>query len=237
MGSLLGIVHSSYIEITNCYSVPEKQQKEDQKQYLDTNYHNIMFNHNSSVYPQESLLGGFVTESERLESDLINLSNFYSQKEVGFVTQPGLVSPLILSIDPKLKNNNFNLKVLSYDKQLDLCQFCGILPFKNISVNVEFSEEKLNEENVQQLLKELDQNLIVIQKKVQDIVNRNAESDENLGKQIKRLLNFIPNLGQQEYQKSLEKTNQDVLLVQVLSNLAKTQTLITEKLNQVSINV
>ncbi len=37
-----------------------------------------MLNHNNSVYPQESLLGGFVTESDRLETDLINLSNFYS---------------------------------------------------------------------------------------------------------------------------------------------------------------
>jgi len=71
-----------------------------------------MYNHNIAVYPQESLVGAFVIDSANFENDLIHLTNFYSQKDVGFVSQPGNPSPLILSLDPKLKNGSFNLKVL-----------------------------------------------------------------------------------------------------------------------------
>lgn len=147
MGSLLGIVHSTYIEVTNCYAVPqEKSEKgEEPKDYPDVKYHSIMYNHNIAVYPQESLVGAFVIDSANFENDLIHLTNFYSQKDVGFVSQPGHPSPLILSLDPKLKNGSFNLKVSSYDKQLDMCKFAGILPFKSIPVSVEFGDEKLNE--------------------------------------------------------------------------------------------
>lgn len=116
MGSLLGIVHSTYIEVTNCYAVPQERTEKGDDFKLDSNYHNIMYNHNTAVYPQESLVGAFVIESANFENDLIHLTNFYSQKDVGFASQPGLTSPIILSMDPKLKNNSFNLKVLSYDK-------------------------------------------------------------------------------------------------------------------------
>ena len=61
-----------------------------------------------------------------------------------------------------------------------------------------------------------------------------AEADDNLGKQIKRLLNFVPTISQEEFEKGLSKANQDALLITFVANLAKTQSLLTEKLNQVS---
>ncbi|KAL4506759.1 hypothetical protein ABPG72_001180 [Tetrahymena utriculariae] len=256
MGSLLGIVHSSYIEVTNCYAVPQEKTEKSEEFKLDANYHNLMYNHNTTVYPQESLVGAFVIESVNFENDLIHLTNFYSQKDVGFASQPGLSSPIILSIDPKLKSGSFNLKVLSYDKQLDMCKYASILPFKNIPVTVEFSDEKLHEipqfiqtqsseqvintqflqvGSVKALLTELLANLSTIQKKIQNIVDGKAESDDNLGKQVKKLLNFVPTISQEDFEKGLSKANQDAILISFVANLAKTQSLITEKLNQISI--
>lgn len=58
-----------------------------------------------------------------------------------------------------------------------------------------------------------------------------AEADDNLGKQIKRLLNFVPTISQEEFEKGLSKANQDALLITFVANLAKTQSLLTEKLN------
>jgi len=51
-----------------------------------------------------------------------------------------------------MTKNIIFLKVSSYDKQLDMCKFAGILPFKSVPVSVEFGDEKLNESKISFIL-------------------------------------------------------------------------------------
>lgn len=63
-------------------------------------------------YPNEVLLGSYVTGDLNLDIGIAYLSQEYGKKENNFVTTALLAQPVILKINPFLEDGNYNMKVI-----------------------------------------------------------------------------------------------------------------------------
>lgn len=65
---------------------------------------------NQKIYPKEVVVGFFFTQSE-LSHEIAILNSYYFSKDSNFISQGVFQAPLILTLDPELKNGTFDLKV------------------------------------------------------------------------------------------------------------------------------
>jgi len=122
VGTLLGSIDYTHIDITNCYAVPfvDTKQSEDKDEdrantgkveyIVDKEYNRKMFEMNHKIYPNEVVVGWFSNFPE-LTYDIAPIYQFYSSKESLFKGKQHFLNfPLVVLFDTLAKESVFNLK-------------------------------------------------------------------------------------------------------------------------------
>mmetsp|Transcript_21250 Transcript_21250/g.24693 ORF Transcript_21250/g.24693 Transcript_21250/m.24693 type:complete len:302 (+) Transcript_21250:50-955(+) len=260
VGTLLGRIESTYIEITNCYPVVLSEYRDDEESKIeeldvDPSYNAKMLELNKKIYPHEVVVGWFSDLSE-LDFDAVKIHEFYSTKQSGFVGKPHVfTNPLIILVKLFGENNVFNMK--GYINQpLSFCKD-SIKVFQEITLSHDFEENKnkvsplwsdnqststsatenpfdlINLDNLEDQLKDTLKQIERLQEFVKKVNSGKEEADPEIGKSIKKLISLIPNISATQFKDSLAKYRQDVMMIMYLTNLANSQVLLSEKLNKI----
>lgn len=112
VGTLLGGVDGQLVDIQTCFSVPfEKEEKEGF--VLDKDYLHKMLKFHRKVNPKEDLVGLYVS-GDKIDATILALFNYYQQLSKEKKNKSPLQGqPLMLMIDPTMKNNKLSIKVCS----------------------------------------------------------------------------------------------------------------------------
>eukprot|EP00828_Plagiopyla_frontata_P017060 TRINITY_DN2222_c0_g1_i2.p1 TRINITY_DN2222_c0_g1~~TRINITY_DN2222_c0_g1_i2.p1 ORF type:complete len:249 (-),score=42.30 TRINITY_DN2222_c0_g1_i2:37-783(-) len=219
-------------------------------------YHVQMFDLHKRVFENEIIIGFFVTQS-KLDFNIQVIHEYFSLKESKFQSETNLPSPLILTIDPNFNEKSFNMKLYQNILQPFLNDCFGI--FQPLNYEIQFFKEKQNEiqpllkhtnlvdksginnfqvESMESIVSQIIKNIEIIQNNIstakENSIKDNSQIVIDFGKELKKLINEINN-----YFKMISRNSevslkaQEIALAQCLSNLANSQALVAEKLNQI----
>lgn len=156
VGTLLGKIESTYIDITDCYMVPfiedtneeddEDQEEGDKKKnelIIDRDYHRKMFELNQKIYPKETIIGWFSNLPE-LNFDAAIIHQFYASKESYFVGKPHIfTSPLVILVDTFSPESIFGMKAY-INQPISICKDTfGV--FQQVNLVFDIGAETKNE--------------------------------------------------------------------------------------------
>lgn len=155
VGTLLGHIDYTHIDITNCYAVPfldakQNDDKEDDKteprkaEYIvDKEYNKKMYEMNHKIYPNEVVVGWFANFPD-LTYDIAPIYHFYSSKDSMFKGKQHFLNfPLVVLFDPLAKDTSFNLRGY-VNQQLYFAKDAFGL-FQQINLSYEFFNESKTE--------------------------------------------------------------------------------------------
>ena len=120
-GTLLGHIHQNTIEVTNSFHTPHQQDTNEDEPVEPTRVvvnpemtqHQSLLRYNKLIYPTESVVGCYVTDSPFVQDDIATLLEAYKNKAKSlFVPTLSMLHPIILVLDPSFRTGNFNLRVI-----------------------------------------------------------------------------------------------------------------------------
>eukprot|EP00331_Platyophrya_macrostoma_P003169 CAMPEP_0176413502 /NCGR_PEP_ID=MMETSP0127-20121128/4736_1 /TAXON_ID=938130 /ORGANISM="Platyophrya macrostoma, Strain WH" /LENGTH=302 /DNA_ID=CAMNT_0017793293 /DNA_START=51 /DNA_END=959 /DNA_ORIENTATION=+ len=261
VGTLLGRIETTHIEITNCFPVPVEEYSEDEETKgedvsVDASYNAKMVELNKKIYPGEVVIGWF-SDLKELDYDAVKIHEFYLTKESGFVGKAHVfTNPLILLVKLFDENNVFNMKGF-ISQPLSFCRD-SIKIFQEIALTYNFEENKtqisplwldnqgttstgstsnpfelINLDSLEDQLKDTVGQIEKISEFVKKVNSGKEEADPEIGKAIKKMISTIPNISAPQFKDALAKYRQDVMMIMYLTNLANSQVLLSEKLNKI----
>lgn len=155
VGTLLGRIESTHIDITDCYMVPfleeniDEDDQDDQNRQrrneliIDKDFHKRMFELNQKIYPKETIIGWF-SDLPELNFDAAVIHQFYTSKDSYFTGKPHIfTSPLIIIIDSFSPESIFGMKAY-INQPLSICkETFGV--FQQVTLNFDIGVESKNE--------------------------------------------------------------------------------------------
>ncbi|KAL8539174.1 hypothetical protein ACS0TY_000970 [Phlomoides rotata] len=234
IGTLLGsVLPDGTVDIRNSYAVPHNESSDQVA--LDIDYHQNMLASQQKVNPKEVIVGWFSTGGVTGGSALIH--EFYS-REVN--------NPIHLTVDTEFRSGNASIKAyvsvgLSLGDQQLAAQFQEI-PLDLRMVEAEkIGFDVLKPTNVDKLPNDLEgmeasmERLLAliddIYKYVDDVVEGRTSPDNKIGRFISDTVASLPKLLPHAFDKLVNDSLQDQLLMLYLSSITRTQLSIAEKLN------
>jgi len=222
---------------------------------VDKDYNKKMFELNHKIYPNEVVVGFFCNFPE-MSYDLLPIYNFYSSKESMFKGKLNFLNfPLAVLFDPLAKDSVFQLR--AYINQPLYFAKDAFALFQQVNLSYEFFKETKNEvsplwiesktkegeksnhfglvnlDSLEQQIEESLQNLTRMEEYVKTVKGGKQTGDEEIGRQIKKLLGTGPSIDEGQFKKILDTYKQDIIMLMYLNNLAGSQNLISEKLGKI----
>lgn len=234
IGTLLGsVLPDGTVDIRNSYAVPHNESSDQVA--LDIDYHQNMLSSQQKVNPKEVIVGWFSTGGVTAGSALIH--EFYS-REVN--------SPIHLTVDTEFRTGNPSIKAfvsvgLSLGDQQLAAQFQEI-PLDLRMVEAEkIGFDVLKPTIVDKLPNDLEgmeasmERLIAliddIYKYVDDVAEGRTAPDNKIGRFLSDTIAALPKLSPHAFDKLVNDSLQDQLLLLYLSSITRTQLSLAEKLN------
>ncbi|KAL6545177.1 Eukaryotic translation initiation factor 3 subunit F [Orobanche hederae] len=234
IGTLLGsVLPDGTVDIRNSYAVPHNESSDQVA--LDIDYHRNMLSSQQKVNPKEVIVGWFSTGGVTAGSALIH--EFYSRE---------VTNPVHLIVDTEFRSGNAAIKAfvsinLSLGDQQLAAQFQEI-PLDLRMVEAErIGFDVLGPTNVDKLPNDLEgmeasmgRLLALIDdvyKYVDDVVEGRIAADLKIGRFISDAIASLPKLSPDAFDKLLNDSLQDQLLLLYLSSITRTQLSLAEKLN------
>ncbi|KAL0452754.1 UNVERIFIED_CONTAM: Eukaryotic translation initiation factor 3 subunit F [Sesamum latifolium] len=225
IGTLLGsVLPDGTVDVRNCYSVPHNESLDQVA--LDIDYH-----HNMLSSPRRFSTGFEVTGSSAL------IHEFYSREAS---------NPVHLTVDTGFKNGDTTIKAfvainLSLGDQQLAAQFqevpldlrmveaekVGFDVLKPTNVDKLPNDIEGMEASMGRLLSLIDD----VYKYVDDVVEDRVARDSKIGRFISDTIASLPKLSPHAFNKLVNDSLQDQLLLLYLSSITRTQLSVAEKLN------
>merc|ERR1712226_465848 len=244
IGTLLGSVDKQSVEITSCYCVPHKDYEE--RVDVDVVYNQDMLELNKKVSPSENLVGWFTTGNEvTSHSSLIH--DYYSRETK---------DPIHLTVDTTLNSGRMSLKayvfvpigvpgatsgsmftpipveILAYEPEvtgLDLLHKTKFTKLRQVELIPDLARCS---EGIGKLENMLDSVIEYV-----EVVPSGRQTPDNaIGRKLLDLINSVPKMNPEEFEKMLNSNMKDLLMVIYLTQLTKTQLELHEKLTTISVN-
>lgn len=110
VGTLLGTIDGSQIDIHSSFTVPQYYDREQKQLVIDSEYMQKMMKFHRKVNPKEGLLGMYISSKNLDEHGLANVAYFseFFQNEKKRALIP---FPLIMMVDPSLQENKLSITV------------------------------------------------------------------------------------------------------------------------------
>ncbi|KAK5795618.1 Eukaryotic translation initiation factor 3 subunit F -like protein [Gossypium arboreum] len=235
IGTLLGsVLPDGTVDIRNSYAVPHTESAEQVA--LDIEYHHNMLVSHQKVNPKEVIVGWYSTGLGVTGGSAL-IHDFYSRE---------VSNPIHLTVDTGFRNGEGTVKAFVSvnlalgDRQLaaqfqeiplDLCMVeaerVGFDILKKTAVDKLPNDLEGMEVTMGRLLALIDD----VYKYVDDVVEGRVPADNNIGRFIAETVASLPKLSPPAFDKLMNDSLQDQLLLLYLSSIARTQLGLAEKLN------
>ncbi|KAL0359197.1 UNVERIFIED_CONTAM: Eukaryotic translation initiation factor 3 subunit F [Sesamum angustifolium] len=235
IGTLIGsVLPDGTVDIRNCYGVPHNESLDQVA--LDIDYHHNMLSSHQKVNPKEAIVGWFSTGFEVTGSSAL-IHEFYSREAT---------NPVHLTVDTGFKNGETTIKAfvainLSLGDQQLAAQFqevpldlrmveaekVGFDVLKPTNVDKLPNDIEGMEASMGRLLALIDD----VYKYVDDVVEDRVARDSKIGRFISDTIASLPKLSPHAFNKLVNDSIQDQLLLLYLSSVTRTQLSAAEKLN------
>jgi translation initiation factor 3 subunit F len=110
VGTLLGTIDGSQIDIYSSFAVPQYYDKEQKDLIIDTEYMQKMMKFHRKVNPKEGLLGMYIS-SKKLDEHGLQLLSYFSDLFQSEKKKALIPFPLVMMVDPSLQENKLQIKV------------------------------------------------------------------------------------------------------------------------------
>ncbi|KAJ9175853.1 hypothetical protein P3X46_014363 [Hevea brasiliensis] len=235
IGTLLGsVLPDGTVDIRNSYAVPHNESSDQVA--LDIDYHHNMLLSLQKVNPKEVIVGWYSTGLGVTGGSAL-IHEFYSRE---------VPNPIHLTVDTGFRNGEGTIKAyVSVNLSLGDRQLAA--QFQEIPVDLRMVEaERVGfdilktpmvdkipsdlegmEASMQRLLALIDD----VYKYVDDVVEGHVASDSSIGRFISETVASLPKLSPSAFDKLVNDSLQDHLLLLYLSSITRTQLSLAEKLN------
>lgn len=244
IGTLLGSIDKQSVEVTNCFCVPHKEYEE--RVEADLKYAEDMFELNKKVAPQEALVGWFATGNE-ITSHSALIHDYYAR---------GTKDPIHLTVDATLNSGKIALKayvfvpigvpgatsgsmftpipveITAYDPEvtgLDLLHKTKFTKLRHVEPIPDLAR-------ISEGCNKLELMLDAVIQYVEAVLSGRERPDNSVGRKLLDLVNSVPKMTPDEFEKMINSNMKDLLMVIYLTQLTKTQLQLHEKLSTVSVN-
>lgn len=244
IGTLLGSADKQSVEVTNCFCVPHKEYEE--RVEADLQYAQDMLELNKKVTTQENLVGWFATGNE-ITSHSALIHDYYARETK---------DPIHLTVDTTLNSGKLNIKayvfvpigvpgatsgsmftpipveVLAYEPEvvgLDLLQKTKFTKLRHVEPIPDLAR-------ISEGTAKLEIMLDAVIQYVEAVLSGRERPDNSVGRKLLDLVNSVPKMNPDEFEKMINSNMKDLLMVIYLTQLTKTQLQLHEKLTAVSIN-
>jgi len=259
IGTLVGSVDKKAVEVTNCFCVPHKEYEDHVEAELQ--YAQDMFELNKKVYKTasspfgsfgqsvnqgEQLVGWFATGNE-ITSHSALIHDYYARETK---------DPIHLTIDTTLNSGKVNLKayvfvpigvpgatsgsmftpvpveITAYEPEvigLDLLHKTKMTKLRVVEPTTDLTR-------VSEGIAQLEIMLNDVIKYVEGVLKGEKAPDNAVGRKLLDLVNSVPKMSPDEFEKMVNSNMKDLLMVIYLTQLTKTQLQLHEKLTSVSVN-
>ncbi|KAK6254403.1 JAB1/MPN/MOV34 metalloenzyme domain - like 8 [Theobroma cacao] len=235
IGTLLGsVLPDGTVDVCNSYAVPHTESSEQVA--LDIEYHHNMFVSHQKVNPKEVIVGWYSTGlGVRGGSALIH--DFYSRE---------VPNPVHLTVDTGFRNGEGTIKAyvsvnlalgdlqlaaqfqkIPLDLRMLEAERLGLDILKTTAVDKLPTDLEGMEVTMESLLALIDD----VYKYVDDVVEGRVAADNSIGRFIADTVASLPKLSPPAFDKLVNDSLQDQLLLLYLSSIIRTQLGLAEKLN------
>ncbi|XP_051137449.1 eukaryotic translation initiation factor 3 subunit F [Andrographis paniculata] len=234
IGTLLGsVLPDGTVDIRNSYAVPHNESSDQVA--LDIDYHHNMLSSHQKVNPKEVIVGWFSTGGITSGSALIH--EFYARE---------VTNPIHLTVDTEFRRGNASIKAF-VSTNLSLGEIQLAAQFQEIPLDLRMVEAErigfdvLKPTNVDKLPNDLEgmessmERLLTLiddmYKYVDDVVEGRKEPDNKVGRLLSDTVASLPKLSPNAFDRLVNDSLQDQLLLVYLSSITRTQLSVAEKLN------
>nr|CAG4645651.1 EOG090X09C5 [Lynceus sp. MCZ IZ 141354] len=243
IGTLLGTSDKTGIEVTNCFCVPHTESHDEVAVELD--FAKDMFELHRKVNPQEVIVGWWATGNS-VTSHSVLIHEYYSRE---------CNNPIHVTVDTSLENLRMGVKayvsipmgisgktlgcmfaprpveVVCYDPEvvgLLSCQKTKSNPKRQTSTASELAQ-------IVEASQQMESMLDAIISYVDDIIAGKVVGDNAIGRSLLDMVHAVPKMSEEEFAEMLNSNRKDLLMVLYLSQLAKTQLTLNEKLTLLAV--
>lgn len=110
VGTIMGTIDGSQIDILSSFAVPQYYDKEQKDLVIDSEYMQKMLKFHRKVNPNEGLLGMYIS-SKKLDEHGLALVSYFSELFQYEKKRALIPFPLIMMVDPTLSDNKLSVKV------------------------------------------------------------------------------------------------------------------------------
>merc|ERR1719201_2538528 len=249
IGTLLGYVSDgNVVEISDVFTVNHKDEPEG-RVMMDQEYHRKMFRLKRKVCPKESVVGWFSTGKDILPNSIVIHTFYQNAKDSMFMPTPALPSPMHLLVDTDCSDSKLSVKcfVNMTTPGIDaLVQFheiplalnpnsvesgLAVLPTVAPGKTDVTPAQSGFDDGIATLLAKL-KNVRKFTEKVVKGETKVAAADAVAARALSQALTSAePLFGLDAFEQHCASTMQDTLMCVYLSNLARSQTALAEKIN------
>lgn len=244
IGTLVGSVDKDSVEISNVFAVPHKEYEE--RVEVDLLYASDMYELNKKVAVNESCVGWFATGHE-ITSHSALIHDYYARETK---------DPVHLTVDTTLASGKLAVKAyvfipIGVPNATSGSMFTPI-PVEILAYEPEVTgldllhKTKFNKmrqaEPVPDLAKisegtaKLEMMLEAVLQYVNNVTTGKEKPDNAVGRKLLDLVNSVPKMTPEEFEKMVNSNMKDLLMVIYLTQLTKTQLQLHEKLTAISVN-
>lgn len=256
IGTLLGVNHDGIVEIKNCFPVPHIRSPEGLIE-LDSDFHRTMIEQHMRADPTEMIVGWYSTGSEIDMSSLYIHNSYWNEigsspihllVDLGTPEDAGLNIKAMVSGHLSYSSEGSSLGTSGSEKTT-----YGFL-FQPVELEFEMMEEerpaidilikaKKNPQqtyleelgNLESSIKRLGDLLQRAEEYVKGVLEGKEKEDAVIGRKLFDALSAIPKIEAQAFEKMLNNSLTDLLMVVYLSNLTRVQIAIAEKLQSLPV--
>eukprot|EP00616_Rhizochromulina_sp_CCMP1243_P001437 CAMPEP_0118963828 /NCGR_PEP_ID=MMETSP1173-20130426/1635_1 /TAXON_ID=1034831 /ORGANISM="Rhizochromulina marina cf, Strain CCMP1243" /LENGTH=299 /DNA_ID=CAMNT_0006912213 /DNA_START=83 /DNA_END=982 /DNA_ORIENTATION=+ len=246
IGTLLGYVEESCVEVTNCFAVPHSDKQDEVA--VGQAFNKTMYDLHQRVNPKEQIVGWYATSMEGVSvvdsSSLIH--GFYAEE---------CADPVHLVVDTAMRGDTLGVKAY-VSTPLTVAGIELANMFHQIKVELFSSEPEricidrmikgqkspfTSSESLAEITEELHgigvsmERLLgmieVASSYVDKVIAGEVQADEETGRRIADTLASVPRIRPEVFDRVFNDNIQDLLMVSYLASLTKTQLTISERLN------
>ncbi|KAF3433502.1 hypothetical protein FNV43_RR24604 [Rhamnella rubrinervis] len=235
IGTLLGsILPDGTVDIRNSYAVPHSESSDQVA--LDIDYHHNMLISHQKVNPKEVIVGWYSTGLGVTAGSAL-IHEFYSREvpnpvhltvDTGFNNGEGTIKAYV-SVNLSLGDRQLaaQFQEIPLDLRMVEAEQVGFDILKTTMVDKLPTDLEGMEASMERLLALIDE----VYKYVDNVVEGRVAPDNNIGRFISDTVASIPKLSPTAFDKLVNDSLQDHLLLLYLSSITRTQLSLAEKLN------
>ncbi|XP_029184021.2 eukaryotic translation initiation factor 3 subunit F-like isoform X1 [Acropora millepora] len=238
IGTLLGSVEKSSIEIRSSFGVPHNESQDEVA--IELEYAKSMFELHKKAHPNDEIVGWYATGSDVTEHSLL-IHEYYSREAS---------NPVHLTIDTTLKGAQMGIRAYQSCKMgvpgktegtifspvpceviLNGPERVGVNWLQRTKSTARQSLKPLSEmQHVSSASETLLEMLESVVSYVDDVLAGKVPGDNSVGRELMDLVTSVPRMSKEEFESILNSNMQDLLMIVYLSGLCKTQISLGEKL-------